>query len=64
MFAARDRGALIFEAFANSPPWFMTISGKPRYDLCMYVCVFTVLGIWKVSSGVVTGHAKLCSHSE
>ncbi|DBA75930.1 hypothetical protein WJX79_010130 [Trebouxia sp. C0005] len=29
MFAARDRGALIFEAFANSPPWFMTISGDP-----------------------------------
>ena len=32
MFAARDRGALIFEAFSNSPPWFMTISGVPRYD--------------------------------
>lgn len=30
MMAARDRGALLFEAFANSPPWFMTISGDPR----------------------------------
>ncbi|KAL0045131.1 hypothetical protein WJX82_009312 [Trebouxia sp. C0006] len=29
MLAAQDRGALIFEAFSNSPPWFMTISGDP-----------------------------------
>lgn len=29
MLAAQDRGALIFEAFSNSPPWFMTMSGDP-----------------------------------
>ena len=33
MLAAQDRGALIFEAFSNSPPWFMTMSGDPRYGL-------------------------------
>ena len=40
MFAARDRGALIFEAFSNSPPWFMTISGVPR---CVLNVNFPVL---------------------
>ncbi|DBA70019.1 TPA: hypothetical protein ACH3X2_012319 [Trebouxia sp. C0005] len=29
MLAAQDRGVLIFEAFSNSPPWFMTVSGDP-----------------------------------
>ncbi|MBN1310243.1 MAG: discoidin domain-containing protein [Anaerolineae bacterium] len=28
--AAQSRGANIFEAFSNSPPWFMTISGDTR----------------------------------
>ncbi|GJP86151.1 hypothetical protein CLOP_g16213 [Closterium sp. NIES-67] len=27
LFAARARGADTFEAFANSPPWWMTVSG-------------------------------------
>ena len=35
MMAAHDRGALVFEAFANSPPWFMTISGDPRSHFVM-----------------------------
>ena len=48
MFAARDRGALIFEAFANSPPWFMTISGLPRYDR-------------KLIQYIVTEQARQCS---
>ena len=42
MFAARDRGALIFEAFANSPPWFMTISGDPRCYIRLYSVQHTV----------------------
>ena len=28
LLAARDRGALIFEAFSNSPPYWMTVSGR------------------------------------
>ena len=51
MFAAQERGALIFEAFANSPPWFMTISGTPRYD-------------WKAIQNAVTEQAKQRSLSE
>ena len=51
MFAARDRGVLIFEAFANSPPWFMTMSGRPRYG-------------GKAIQNVVTGQAKQCRPSE
>ncbi|CAI7883451.1 unnamed protein product, partial [Closterium sp. NIES-54] len=27
LFGARERGANIFEAFSNSPPWWMTVSG-------------------------------------
>lgn len=27
LLAARDRGAHIFEAFSNSPPYWMTVSG-------------------------------------
>jgi hypothetical protein len=46
LLAARDRGALIFEAFSNSPPYWMTVSGAYpsselalmhiRQDLCKY----------------------------
>ncbi|CAI5476691.1 unnamed protein product [Closterium sp. Yama58-4] len=45
LFGARERGANIFEAFSNSPPWWMTVSGdvagaseknqpnlKPQYE--------------------------------
>ncbi|CAI5966664.1 unnamed protein product [Closterium sp. NIES-64] len=45
LFGARERGANIFEAFSNSPPWWMTVSGdvagaseknqpnlQPRYE--------------------------------
>ena len=40
LLAARDRGVILFEAFANSPPWFMTVSGDPRYGLCQQqVCL-------------------------
>lgn len=28
LLAARDRGACIFEAFSNSPPYWMTVSGR------------------------------------
>jgi hypothetical protein len=28
LLAARDRGAHIFEAFSNSPPYWMTVSGR------------------------------------
>ncbi|KAL3131225.1 hypothetical protein ABBQ38_000523 [Trebouxia sp. C0009 RCD-2024] len=31
--AAHDRGTIIFEAFSNSPPWFMTNSGDPSGNL-------------------------------
>ncbi|GJP54591.1 hypothetical protein CLOM_g13663 [Closterium sp. NIES-68] len=27
LFGARERGANVFEAFSNSPPWWMTVSG-------------------------------------
>lgn len=47
MLAAQDRGALIFEAFSNSPPWFMTISGDPRYGLKSFVQLVSLqLGVW------------------
>ena len=28
LLAARQRGALIFEAFSNTPPYWMTVSGR------------------------------------
>ena len=28
LLAARDRGATLFEAFSNSPPYWMTVSGR------------------------------------
>ncbi len=28
LLAARQRGALVFEAFSNTPPYWMTVSGR------------------------------------
>ena len=57
MFAARDRGALIFEAFSNSPPWFMTISGVPRCALHLDSPIFQH-GSFALLCDAATG--KLC----